>query len=52
MSLALLDTDMLSELLKLSNASVVQKALVYSRQHGQIALSAMTRYEIMRGYKD
>jgi hypothetical protein len=49
---ALLDTDTLSELLKLRNLSVQQKALAYTNQHGQIAFSAMTRYEINRGYKD
>lgn len=52
MPLALLDTDILSELLKLRNASVRQKALAYTQQHGQITISAMTRYEIIRGYKD
>lgn len=48
----LLDTDILSELLKLRNMFVLQKALAYTQQHGHLAFSAMTRYEIMRGYKD
>lgn len=49
---SILDTDILSELLKLRNARVRQKALAYSRQHGQLAISAITRYEVTRGYKD
>ena len=49
---ALLDTDMLSELIKLRNTNVRQKALAYAQQHGQLAFSAITRYEITRGYKD
>lgn len=52
MDLALLDTDILSELIKLRNLAVQQKSLAYAQQHGQIAFSAMTRYEILRGYRD
>ncbi|MGI8981306.1 MAG: type II toxin-antitoxin system VapC family toxin [Pirellulaceae bacterium] len=52
MDLALLDTDILSEVIKLRNAAVQQKALAYVQIHGQIAFSAMTRYEILRGYRD
>jgi tRNA(fMet)-specific endonuclease VapC len=48
---ALLDTDILSELLKRRNPSVQQKALLYTAQHGQLAFSAITRYEVCRGYK-
>jgi len=49
---ALLDTDILSELIKLRNTNVRDKALVRAQQHGQLAFSAITRYEISRGYKD
>ena len=49
---AFLDTDILSELLKLRNANVRSKALTYTSQHGQIAFSAVSRYEVNRGYKD
>lgn len=49
---ALLDTDILSELLKLRNPAVRDKALAYSQEHGALAFSAITRYEIIRGYKD
>ena len=52
MDAALLDTDMVSEVIKLRNAAVQQKALTYTQLHGQLAFSAMTRYEIVRGYRD
>jgi tRNA(fMet)-specific endonuclease VapC len=52
MLLALLDTDILSELLKQKNAAVVAKAAAYLAQHGQFALSALTRYEITRGLRE
>lgn len=48
---ALLDTDILSELIKLRNVPVQQRALAYTQQVGPIAFSAITRYEIVRGYK-
>ena len=50
MDLAILDTDILSELIKLRNPTVRQKALVYTHQHSRLAFSPMTRYEIIRGY--
>lgn len=49
---ALLDTDTLSELIKLRNAAVRQKALAYTQQHGRLTFSAVTRYEVVRGYRD
>src|SRR3954454_9624092 len=52
MDSALLDTDTLSEVIKLRDPLVHQKALAYTQAHGQIAFSAMTRYEILRGYRD
>ena len=48
----LLDTDILSEVLKQKNANVVQRAAEYLKQHGQFAISAMTRYEVIRGLND
>ncbi len=51
MTPALLDTDMLSELIKLKNVTVRQHALDYSQQFGQLSFSAITRYEVVRGYK-
>ena len=52
MDATLLDTDMLNEVLKQKNATVVQHAANYLRQHGQFAISSMTRYEILRGLKE
>jgi tRNA(fMet)-specific endonuclease VapC len=47
----LLDTDTLSEIIKLRNPTVRQHALAYSQQCGPFSFSAVTRYEIIRGYK-
>lgn len=51
MSPSILNSDILSELIKFRNVSVREKALEDSHTYGPIALSAMTRYEIIRGYK-
>lgn len=48
--LVLLDTDILSELLK-QHAMVVQHARSYLLEHKQIAFSIITRYELLRGLK-
>ena len=45
MALVLLDTDILSELLKQKDLNVVRHAANYFNLHGQFALSALTRYE-------
>jgi tRNA(fMet)-specific endonuclease VapC len=50
MTPALLDTDILSELLKLKNVTVQQHALAYTSQVGPLAFSAITRYEVTRGF--
>ncbi len=50
MELALLDTDILSEVLRQRNEIVQRNALQYQREHGALAFSAMTRYEIIRGF--
>lgn len=50
--MTLLDTDMLSELLKQRNPAVTQRAADYLKAHGQFAISAFTRFEIIRGYKE
>ena len=49
MQAALLDTDTLNEVLKQKNANVVLHATNYLKQHGQFAISSMTRYELLRG---
>jgi tRNA(fMet)-specific endonuclease VapC len=49
MELALLDTDMLSEVLKRKSRRVVRKAAAYLREHEQFAISSISRYEARRG---
>jgi tRNA(fMet)-specific endonuclease VapC len=51
MPLCLLDTDMLSEVLRQKYATVRRKANRYLRQYNQFAFSAFTRYEVLRGMK-
>ncbi len=46
---ALLDTDILSELLKCKNHNVLAKARGYVTTHQRLAFSAITFYEIIRG---
>ena len=48
--LALLDTDILSELLK-QHPLVTQRARLYLADHDRLAFSIITRYEILRGLK-
>ena len=52
MDAALLDTDILSELLKQRNAHVSRHATQYLHLHRQIAFSVYSRFEILRGYKE
>ncbi len=52
MPLFLLDTDILSEILKQRDPVVVRRASTYVRQQQRFAFSAMTRYEVVRGLKD
>lgn len=51
MPLSILDTDMLSEVLKQQNLNVRKKAAAYLGQYGQFAFSSVTRYETLRGLK-
>lgn len=46
---SLVDTDILSEVLKAQNANVLRKAQSYLMQHGRLAFSAITYYEVNRG---
>jgi tRNA(fMet)-specific endonuclease VapC len=48
---ALLDTDTVSEILKRKHAAVRKKASAYLRQHRQLAFSAITWYEVIRGLR-
>lgn len=52
MDAALLDTDTLNEVIKQRNPLVVQKSSDYLQQHSQFAISAITRYELLRGLKE
>jgi predicted nucleic acid-binding protein len=47
----LLDTDILSDILRGRNQVVVDAADAYLKTHGQFAISAFTRYEIVRGLR-
>lgn len=49
MDAAILDTDVLSELLKGKNARIQSHAREYLAEHQRLAFSALTAYEIMRG---
>ena len=51
MTPVLLDTDTLSEIVKLRHALVVNHALAYTRQVGRLTFSAFSRYEVLRGFK-
>jgi tRNA(fMet)-specific endonuclease VapC len=51
MPASLLDTDILSEILKQKNAVVTARAVAYLHLHQVFTFSAMTRYEILRGLK-
>jgi predicted nucleic acid-binding protein len=51
MDQSLLDTDILTEIFKLRNQTVAPNATAYLQQHGQFAISAMTRFEVIRGLR-
>ena len=52
MTIALLDTDMLSELLEQQNLQVTARAAEYLQRHRQFTFSVFTRFEIGRGFKE
>jgi len=49
---ALLDTDILNEVLKSRNDRVLLRSVAYIREHHRFSISSMTRYEILRGLKE
>lgn len=51
MNLCLLDTDILSEVMRGRNREVIAKADLYLQSHGQFAISAFTQYEVVRGLR-
>ncbi len=48
---AILDTDIMSEVLKARNQQVLNVAQQYLAQHQRFAFSAITLYEILRGLR-
>jgi tRNA(fMet)-specific endonuclease VapC len=48
---ALLDTDMLSEVMRARDPHVLDMARHYLAEHGRFTFSIITRYEILRGLK-
>lgn len=52
MELALLDTDILSELMKQHDPAIKQRAEAYFRNQSQIAISAITCYQILRWLRE
>lgn len=52
MDRGLLDTDMLNGVLKKKNRNVTRRAAAYLADHGKFAISAITRYEALRGLKE
>jgi predicted nucleic acid-binding protein len=51
MAKALLDTDMLSEILRGKNETVRRRAETYLSQHGQLTISVLTILEIVKGFE-
>ena len=52
MDTALLDTDILSELMKQHDAVVQQRSEAYFREQSQIAISAITCYQVLRWLRE
>lgn len=48
---ALIDTDILSELLRGRNVHVLSRAQAYLGEHGRFTFSAITYYELLRGFR-
>jgi tRNA(fMet)-specific endonuclease VapC len=48
---AILDTDIVSEVVKQVDPNVRHQARQYLRSHGRFTISAVTRFEVIRGYK-
>lgn len=51
MEAALIDSDILSEVIKAKDAKLVAKASEYLREHQRFCFSAITQYEITRGFR-
>jgi predicted nucleic acid-binding protein len=51
MDLALLDTDIYSEILRRRNPTIVRTAQAYRAEHGSYSLSAVTVVELVKGFQ-
>jgi predicted nucleic acid-binding protein len=51
MAKALLDTDILSEVLRGKNDAVRRSAEVYLSQHGQLTISVLSILEVVKGFE-
>jgi tRNA(fMet)-specific endonuclease VapC len=51
MDACLLDTDILSDVLRGRNQDVTDAADAYLSVHGQFAISAFTQFEVVRGFR-
>ena len=51
MSRRLLDTDVLSEIIKGKNAAIVARAAAYAAQHGRFTISAVSVAEVVYGFR-
>jgi tRNA(fMet)-specific endonuclease VapC len=51
LSPSLLDSNTMSEILKVRNPTIMAKAALYLRQYTHFTISLITRYEILRGLK-
>lgn len=47
----LLDTDILSEVLRGRNQDITDSANAYLKVHGQFAISVFTQFEVVRGFR-
>lgn len=50
MDKALLDTDILSEILRARDQQVIAQVVVYKAQHGQLTTSTIIVIEIVKGF--
>jgi predicted nucleic acid-binding protein len=50
MDLALVDTDILSEMLRAKNPEVGKRSRVYVGEHGRLTISVVTVFEVVRGW--
>ena len=48
---ALIDTDILSEVLKARDRKVLGRVRLYLKQHRRFGFSAITFYEMLRGFR-